>query len=273
VTHTPSTYGSHPLLKKMSVFNFIVDTGANSHVINDASMVINWTSKRPEECEGAFPGMKGTSIGRGDCAIMIYNHSTRRYRRQLLRNCAIIPGARRNLISGPSLEDDGLYVYTKDRSITGITEDGAKIRYHFERSKGRLYTLDCPLVTNDQWMNAARVYGKTARREGGDLIACATAMGVAAVNAVRAATVATMASAGASKTIADVSQLVHERCGHLGLPYQKLMTGLSHLPFCKACALSKAVRKARNKGQRTVPKLPFEKVHVDIAGPFVESDS
>ena len=105
VTHTPSTYGSHPLLKKMSVFNFIVDTGANSHVINDASMVINWTSKRPEECEGAFPGMKGTSIGRGDCAIMIYNHSTRRYRRQLLRDCAIIPGARRNLISGPSLGD------------------------------------------------------------------------------------------------------------------------------------------------------------------------
>ena len=38
-------------------------------------------------------------------------------------------------------------------------------------------------------MNAARVYGKTARREGGDLIACATAMGVAAVNDVRAATV------------------------------------------------------------------------------------
>jgi hypothetical protein len=98
-------------------------------------------------------------------------------------------------------------------------------------------------------------------------------MGAAAVNAVRAATVATMASAGASKTIAEVSQLVHERCGHLGLPYQKLMTGLNHLPFCKACALSKAIRKARNKGQRTVPKLPFEKVHVDIAGPFVESDS
>jgi hypothetical protein len=62
VTHTPSTYGSHPLLKKMSVYNFIVDTGANSHVINDASMVIRWTSKRPEECTGAFPGMKGTSI-------------------------------------------------------------------------------------------------------------------------------------------------------------------------------------------------------------------
>ena len=117
------------------------------------------------------------------------------------------------------------------------------------------------------------VWKDSQKRKGGDLIACATAMGVAAVNAVRAATVATMASAGASKTIAEVSQLVHERCGHLGLPYQKLMTGLNHLPFCKACALSKAVRKARNKGRRTVPKLPFEKVHVDIAGPFVESDS
>ena len=122
-----------------------------------------------------------------------------------MRDCAIIPGARRNLISGPSLEDDGLYVYTKDRSITGLTKDGVKIRYHFERSKGRLYTLDCPLVTNDQWMNAARVYGKSVRREGGDLVACATAMGVAAGNAVSAATVATMASAKASKTIAEVS--------------------------------------------------------------------
>jgi hypothetical protein len=51
------------------------------------------------------------------------------------------------------------------------------------------------------------------------------------------------------------------------------MTGLNHLPFCQACALSKATRKARNKGQRSIPKLPFEKVHVDIAGQFIESES
>ena len=110
VTYTPSTYGSHPLLKSLSVYNFVVDTGATSHVINDASMVIRWTSKRQEECTGAFPGMTGTSIGRGDCAVMLYNHATKKYRRQLLRDCAIIPGARKNLISGPQLDDDGLYV-------------------------------------------------------------------------------------------------------------------------------------------------------------------
>ena len=133
--------------------------------------------------------------------------------------------------------------------------------------------MDCPLLTENQWEDAARRLGNTVRKEGSDLIACATDVGVAAVHAIQAATVATMASAKVTKTIAEVSQLVHERCGLLGLPYQKLMTGLNHLPFCQACALSKATRKARNKGKRSVPKLPFEKVHVDIAGPFAESET
>ena len=106
VIYTPSRYGSHPLFRNLPVHNFVVDTGATSHVINDASMVMRWTSKKQEKCKGAFPRMAGTSVGRGDCTVMIYNKATKKYRRQILRDCAIIPGARKNLISGPQLEDD-----------------------------------------------------------------------------------------------------------------------------------------------------------------------
>ena len=112
VTYTPSKFGRHPLLRNLPVHNFIVDTGATSHVINDASMVSRWTSRKQEKCKGAFPGMSGMSIGRGDCTVMIYNKATKKHRRQLLRDCAILPGARKNLISGPQLEDDGLCKYT-----------------------------------------------------------------------------------------------------------------------------------------------------------------
>ena len=80
---------------------------------------------------------------------MIYNKATKKYRRQILRDCAIIPGARKNLISGPQLEDDGLFIYTKDRSITGVGKDGKNIHYAFQRSASRLYTMDCPLVSEN----------------------------------------------------------------------------------------------------------------------------
>jgi hypothetical protein len=120
VTYTPSRYGKHPLFRNLPVHNFVVDMGASSHIINDARMVTRWTSEKQEQCKGAIPGMAGTSVGRGDCTVMIYNKATKKHRRQILRDCAIIPGARKNLISGPQLEDDGLFIYTKVRSITGV---------------------------------------------------------------------------------------------------------------------------------------------------------
>ena len=64
-------------------------------------------------------------------------------------------------------------------------------------------------MSENQWADAARRLGKTVRKEGSDLIACATAVGEAAVHAIQDATVATMASAKVTKTIAEVSQLVH----------------------------------------------------------------
>ena len=122
--------------------------------------------------------------------------------------------------SGPQLEaDDGMFIYTKDRSITGVGIYGKGIHYTFQRAANRLYTMECPLVTENQWEDAARRLGKTVRKEGSDLIACATAVGVAAVHAIQAATVATMASVKVTKSIAEVSQLVHEGdVGTLGFP-------------------------------------------------------
>ena len=55
VIYTPSRYGRYPLFRNLSVHNFVVDTGATSHVLNDASMIMRWTSKKQEQCKGAFP--------------------------------------------------------------------------------------------------------------------------------------------------------------------------------------------------------------------------
>jgi len=38
VAYVPSRFGRHPLLMNLTSHNFVVDTGATSHVINDASM-------------------------------------------------------------------------------------------------------------------------------------------------------------------------------------------------------------------------------------------
>ena len=84
---------------------------------------------------------------------------------------------------------------------------------------------------------------------------------------------ATLASDEVTKSIGSVAKLIHERFGHLGLAHQKILTKLNYLPFCKECATSKATRKKQNRGNRQTPDDPFHTVHVDIAGPFVESDT
>jgi hypothetical protein len=42
-------------------------------------MVNEWTSRKKEQCTGAFPGMAGESAGKGHCSMLVYNEVTKKY--------------------------------------------------------------------------------------------------------------------------------------------------------------------------------------------------
>lgn len=251
------------------VIQFLIDSAANEHAVNDKSILFEYrTLEKPTKIETAGKNSTLMAVGIGTLPIVVAFNK--------IQSLIVL----KNVYYAPQLSDNTISVRKFNREFRTYlifnSNNGFLVNRKLQRKLAMLfvsegvYRINASTASNTK-VNSSELEKVSENSEGSDVCIKTTHI------VKNSHTKSRKLTENQKQVLISEGEIWHKRMGHISAPYlnrlKKVSTGVNDLlcnasiEKCEICAKAKLTRKSFNKDRESASR-PCEIVHCDLIGPI-----